>query len=537
MMTVCTGNAQGDVSSCWPERRSFAKQPVGLFLLTLLLFLVLPRSGICEENDNELAPPSFLWDLPLCIIDSHTSESSVLIDGSFPNCSESAQTLPPFPRGEVFESSRTTPKADEPLIEVTRSNSSTPAGEGRGPDVQWKSLMYQSSIYLGIMHGFRLATEGGTQKAMGNQPFGYFASLGSMHGWSDGDGYYENYLGHPLEGAVADYLWIHNDHRYRNVQFGKSRDYWMSRLRAYGYSWAFSEQFEIGLFSEASLGQVQRYCCAYGFVDHVITPNAGMIWLIGGDIIDRYITVPLETRTRSVIARSLLRAALNPPQSFANILTLQYPWHRENRPSPTEFDGQLYVHPETDSVNFIHPIVPKFELAAAIPSATQMGHHSCLGGSGVAGFRINDHWQWSMEVGGCDLAPSLPKHWGGDSLIFNSGPQWILHNSGRWSPHAHFRIGGQKITQDYCTANYTKIEGLMDGKPCTSEPNGRSKHYESTGFSISMGGGVDVKLNKALAFRVGNFDYMYSWLHPVAGTDYNQGLRFTTGLVLRIGTW
>ena len=89
-----------------------------------------------------------------------------------------------------------------------------------------------------------------------------------MHGWSDGDGYYENYLGHPVQGSVSAYIWIHNDVKYRNVEFGKNPDYWKSRLRAYAYAWAFSEQFEIGLLSEASIGQIQRYCCQYGFVDH-----------------------------------------------------------------------------------------------------------------------------------------------------------------------------------------------------------------------------------------------------------------------------
>src|SRR5215469_14506968 len=27
-----------------------------------------------------------------------------------------------------------------------------------------------------------------------------------MHGWSDGDGYYKNYLGHPIQGAVSGYI-------------------------------------------------------------------------------------------------------------------------------------------------------------------------------------------------------------------------------------------------------------------------------------------------------------------------------------------
>ena len=132
----------------------------------------------------------------------------------------------------------------------------------------------------------------------------------------------------------------------------------------------------------------------------------------------------------------------------------------------------------------------------------------CYGGSGVAGFRMNDHWQWSLEVGGCNFAKTLPNHWSGDSLIFHTGPQWILHNSGRWSPHMHFRVGGQKITQEYCSVPYKKPLGLQPGKTCTAEPDGRPLRDESTGFSISAGGGVDVKLNKALALRVGNVDYM-----------------------------
>src|SRR5262249_26359724 len=122
--------------------------------------------------------------------------------------------------------------------------------------VQWKKLMKGSLLYLGIMHSFRLATEQGTREGLGNSLVGgYFQALGAMHGWSDGDSYYENYLGHPIQGAVSGYMWAHNDLKYRSVQFGGSRDYWMSRLRAYAFAWAFSEQFEIGPISEASVGQ------------------------------------------------------------------------------------------------------------------------------------------------------------------------------------------------------------------------------------------------------------------------------------------
>ena len=60
------------------------------------------------------------------------------------------------------------------------------------------------------------------------------------------------YVGHPMQGAVSGYLWTLNDPRYRNVVFGRNPEYWKSRLRAGAFAWAYSEQSEIGVISEAS---------------------------------------------------------------------------------------------------------------------------------------------------------------------------------------------------------------------------------------------------------------------------------------------
>lgn len=64
-----------------------------------------------------------------------------------------------------------------------------------------------------------------------------------------------------------------------------------------------------------------------------------------------------------------------------------------------------------------------------------------------------------------------------------------------------------------------------------------TRHWETTGFSLSVGGGLDVGLNRALALRVANVDYMRSWLGNLNGTNFDHALRFSTGLVLRVGTW
>jgi hypothetical protein len=415
------------------------------------------------------------------------------------------------------------------------------------PHVQWVSLMGASLRYLGIMHSFRLLTEPATRYAFQHNPFwgGYLAALGAMHGWSDGDTYYENYLGHPIQGAVSGYIWIHNDPKYRNVEFGRDPNYWKSRMRAYAYAWAFSEQFEVGLISEASIGQIQRYCCQFGFVDHVITPNGGMVWMVGEDIVDKYVVRPFEDRNHNLGLRIAARVALNPVQSFANLMNMEYPWHRENRGAPSHYDGSAAafaraLQPASSSIEpTTYPLVPRFEITATLPSVMQIAGLSCIGGGAVAGFRVSDSWQWTAEVSGCTLGNSLPPTWSGDSLTFTSGPEWIRHTESRWSPHAHFRFGGQKITEQHANlAERNLIEHLVPkGSSLNNYYNLFNTNYESTAVSLSVGGGVDYRLYSGFALSIANVSYVHSWLDPVHNTNFNNGVRFTTGVVLRLGTW
>jgi hypothetical protein len=430
--------------------------------------------------------------------------------------------------------------SSSPFAPLVRTN---PVGQAPFPKVRWRSLFEDSLRYLTVMHSFRLATEAGTREGLRNNPFGgYFKALGALHGWSDGDGYYENYLGHPIEGAVSAYIWTKNDPRYRNVEFGKDPNYWKSRLRAYAFAWAFSTQFEIGPISEASIGQIQRYCCQYGFVDHVITPNGGMVWVIGEDILDKYLVRRIEDHTHNVNLRIVARLALNPAETFANLMAFQYPWNRENRDAPSHYSGSLRRAPisaEQQIGRFEPSIVPTFEIAATLPSLMQIGNLSRLGGGGVAGMRLTDVWQWTLEVSGCTLGNDLPRNWSGDSLSFTTGPQWIRHTASRWTPHAHLRVGGQKITEEVTDpVRRKRIESeLPPGGDLQPFYDQFTKHYESTGLSLSVGGGLDLRVHPSMAVRVASFDYVRSWLNEVNQTNFNRGLRFTSGVVLRLGAW
>ncbi|HEY6402593.1 MAG TPA: hypothetical protein VI479_14350 [Blastocatellia bacterium] len=67
------------------------------------------------------------------------------------------------------------------------------------------------------------------------------------------------------------------------------------------------------------------------YVDLVVTPVVGTGWLVGEDMLDRYLVLPLEDKIGNRVVGLLIRTFLNPTRSFANILRGQRPWYRDNR--------------------------------------------------------------------------------------------------------------------------------------------------------------------------------------------------------------
>ncbi|HEY2821759.1 MAG TPA: hypothetical protein VGJ06_12020 [Candidatus Acidoferrum sp.] len=204
--------------------------------------------------------------------------------------------------------------------------------------IEWSGLLLDSTKFLLFQHSFRLATEVDTRRGL-RGPFlqNYVDSVKNIHGWNDGDPFFVNYIDHPMEGSVAGYLEVAHDPRYRHAQFGRSSQYWKSRLRATAFSAAYSLQFEIGPFSEASIGGIQRVNFKTGVVDWVITPTVGLAWMIGEDALDKLFIQRFEVRTHNHVERLLLRSVFNPTRSLANMLEGKVPWHRENRPGVWEF--------------------------------------------------------------------------------------------------------------------------------------------------------------------------------------------------------
>ncbi|MCS7024619.1 MAG: hypothetical protein NZV14_07440 [Bryobacteraceae bacterium] len=187
-------------------------------------------------------------------------------------------------------------------------------------------------MFLGLQHGFRLATQPGTREALKGRYFrDWFNSVGGLGGWDDGDGPLANYVGHSLQGAISGYIWIQNDPFGRRQQFSWTRAYVRSRLRAFAWSTLYSTQYEIGPISDAAIGNVGLRPETKGMVDLVITPTVGMAWLVTEDVLDRHFIQWIERRTGSPWIKLMTRSWLNPGRSMANMLRFRVPWYRDTR--------------------------------------------------------------------------------------------------------------------------------------------------------------------------------------------------------------
>ena len=436
--------------------------------------------------------------------------------------------------------------------------------------VDWKSLFWQTSVSLGVMHGFRIAREQQTRDDLKGPFFAdWFGAIGSMHGWNDGDEFHVNYLGHPMQGGVTGFMFVQNDRKYRRLEYDwHDPDYWKSRLRASGFAWAYSEQFEIGPASEASLGNIQRLYPAYGFVDHVVTPVFGLGWMVAEDVADKYVVKWIEARTTNPWVRALVRSWVNPCRSYANFMAFRRPWERYTRPGVTQYDPKSWkaaqapkqkptANGEVATGTFLaKPGQHKdgrdpFALPFRIPSFELTAHYdffhnsplgptpgSCNGGGATAAFALNRWAGAVIDVSGCKMSSS-DANVSGDSLTYLFGPRFTYRKGDRWSLYLNILFGGQKLTREQIFPERIPTGDLTEWNklPTWEQYAQISEVSEANGFAASVGGGVDLTVNRAFAIRLGNVDHLWSSIGDFNNVSYARGLRFSSGAVLRLGNW
>ncbi|HYP29650.1 MAG TPA: hypothetical protein VE262_23255 [Blastocatellia bacterium] len=211
-------------------------------------------------------------------------------------------------------------------------------GAARGkeyPGFRWGPALRQYFLLLAIEHAFDLTQEKTRRELKGPFVKDYFRSVRGLGGWSDGGKFFTNYVAHPMGGSAHGWIYVQNDLKGLRQEFGRSKDYWVSRLKAMAWSAACSAQFELGPLSQAAIGNVGLHTPHSGkgkrkmaYVDLVITPTVGTAWMMGEDMAERYILRPMHD-SDYVILKHALRVLLTPTRSAANLLRFKMPWYRD----------------------------------------------------------------------------------------------------------------------------------------------------------------------------------------------------------------
>ena len=312
----------------------------------------------------------------------------------------------------------------------------------------WKGLFMQSLGFVAIEDAVRMKNDASMRYLIADKPYwhDYIASLHqfNMGRWNDGDSFLVNYIGHPLQGSVASLIEIQNSPRYRNVRLGASGAYWKSRFIAMLWSAVYSTASEIGPLGEAALGNEGGYtyvsgckspCSSYvpgvtkytnntGWVDFIVTPTAGTLWLVMEDAIDRFISDPVQERHPSSPFPKILRGGLNPSRTMANSLRFRKPWYRDfQHPEVVSPPAVHFVRSEEEQMEIRSrprvEIFPHFNaISLPVNTANCSSCRHVTTGFGI-GFsrRILDWIDFDSDVNFQPKASPLPSYRAGGSIV------------------------------------------------------------------------------------------------------------------------
>lgn len=214
---------------------------------------------------------------------------------------------------------------------------------GKPCRVSWPRVLGSSLIFMSAQHGGNILMDSDTRAALtgGNfwHNYVYCVEHYRWSRWKDDDPFGVDYIGHPMMGALASSIYEQNDPKQRALTFENSRRYWMGRLKAMGYSAAYSAQWKVGPASEASIGNTgityyvrQRdgvYTNETGMQDFFVTPIGGFVWNVGEDVIDRYLSS--KVRRAHPHNRMVLFASsfMTPMRGGANVARFRPPYYRD----------------------------------------------------------------------------------------------------------------------------------------------------------------------------------------------------------------
>ena len=389
----------------------------------------------------------------------------------------------------------------------------------------WKAAFWQSFGFLVAGHAFRLANDNGARYLLIHKPFwhDYWVSADNFHmsRWGDGDSFIVNYIGHPMEGAVYGDIFLNNDPEGRTARFGKSSNYWYSRLRAMAWATVWEAYFEIGpVLSETAIGNEGGYTyypgcgrtpCAKemkpatnntGWVDFVITPVVGMGWIVMEDAIEREFVDRLA-KGSPALKYKILRGSLAPSHTFANLLAGKTPWFRYSEEGSFT---QTFGSPLHTSERPLWKDEPRYSLSAQFISMNlSLDSESCA------------NCKQFLPGYGFDFNYRFAKYAYFDSVVN------LFPGSGSYGQHGAAQEGlvGAKLGRTL--GNWGVFANIRNGfihYDKTLVPNSSSAYESTWRYALDLGGTVEFYSSRNSTFR---FNAGTTLIHYLEGyPDPNQ---------------
>ncbi len=406
----------------------------------------------------------------------------------------------------------------------------------------WKGLLWQTFAFNMAEDGFRVAQDSTIRDQLAHKPFwhDYVASLKqwNMRRWNDGDDFLVNYVGHPMQGAVTAFIEIQNSPMESRIRWNEP-GYAKSRFKAFLWAIVFSTNEKIGPTGEAGIGNDGGYtygtqCFEHcipgvnfkpgdhytnntGWVDFIVTPTVGMLWVFAEDFLDKDVSDRIYGGDRTRDLSRIVHGALNPTRTFANAMRGRNPWYRDrDHPIGTAVEGNGVRFLKSDEWTAWEHTRPRFQIAPhftgfSIATNTQSctNCRSMTTGAGVEGsMRLLPWLDADADVSYQPNASPLPSDRAGGNMLtgfFGVRTGWDTEH---YALKVALRPGFVRFDRAYQTSTTSIILrnnglGPVSQYPGTEVQNPPPAAGDINHFAWNANLTGDYKVTNSVAFRMG----------------------------------
>jgi len=157
---------------------------------------------------------------------------------------------------------------------------------------------------------------------------------------------------------------------------------------------------------------------------------------------------------------------------------------------------------------------------------------NCAGGGGTIAYNLTSLLGIAADLGGCRFfgnTVGLGNTITGNQFTYLFGPRLTLRSASAFTPFFELNFGGDRLSASCKSGANTCLTAVGGGT------------YSKNAFAMTVGGGVDIKINKKFSIRPVQAEYLYtrfgnSCALSVCNNNNNQNsFRLKSGVVIGWG--